>query len=120
MKMTIYNEPLWYKEWRDLGFECVNGPKTLSLNIPQKNENFSTFKKNHDILIRKAKKIKNLQKYFLSYQLDNNEILCLADFILNAFYHINEFSKGHMEENLIQKFTDFHIELLKRSIILLL
>lgn len=53
MKMTIYNEPLWYKEWRDLGFECVNGPKTLSLNISQKNENFSTFKKSHDILIRK-------------------------------------------------------------------
>ena len=36
MKMTIYNEPLWYKEWRDLGFECVNGPKPSSLNIPQK------------------------------------------------------------------------------------
>lgn len=115
MKMTIYNEPLWYKEWRDLGFECVNGPKTLSLNISQKNENFSTFKKSHDILIRKAKKIKNLQKYFLSYQLDNNEILCLADFILNAFYHVNEFSKEHMEETLIQKFRDFHIDELRED-----
>ena len=38
MKMTIYNEPLWYKEWRDLGFECVNGPKAISLDIKQKNE----------------------------------------------------------------------------------
>lgn len=45
MKMTIYNEPLWYKEWRDLGFECVNGPKLSSLNISKKNDNFSTFKK---------------------------------------------------------------------------
>ena len=36
MKKTIYNEPLWYKEWRDLGFECVNGPKLSSLNISKK------------------------------------------------------------------------------------
>lgn len=56
MKKTIYNEPLWYKEWRDLGFECVNGPKAISLDIKQKNEHFQNLKKQHDVLVRKAKK----------------------------------------------------------------
>ena len=53
MKKTIYNEPLWYKEWRDLGFECVNGPKAISLDIKQKNEHFQNLKKQHDVLVRK-------------------------------------------------------------------
>lgn len=116
MNKKIYTEPLWYKEWRDLGFECVNGnDRSLSLQNHQKNSHFQEVKKQHDIYLKKAKKIKNLKTYFQAYTIDNNEILCLTDFIFNAFYFTSEFSHQDMKEDLIQKFTHFHIEELRED-----
>ena len=115
MKKIVYNEPLWYKEWRDLGFECVNGSQTVPLSAHLKNKHFQEIKKQHDLLLKKAKTVKNLKTYFQAYPIDNNEILCLADFIFHAFFYPSDFSKQDIKEKIYEKFIHFQVNELRED-----
>lgn len=115
MNKTVYIKPLWYKEWRDLGFECMNGSQTIPLNTNLKNRHFKEIKKQHDHLLKKAKTIKNLKTYFQSYPIDNNEILCLADFIFHAFFYPSDFSNPDIKEKIFDKFIHFQVDELRED-----
>lgn len=115
MDKTIYSQALWVKEWMDLGFACANGSRYPVFDLKHKKENFNYYKKNYENLLKKAKKIKNLDTYFQSYKLENNEFLCLSDFIMKAFFNLSELSFHDLQKELIDKFTRFNINELRED-----